>query len=249
MLVSGIYRCLLSLQIGGSQESVHQDPEARPAAVISQEPEMSSSVEDTQAEEIKVLLIPHTCLHFRACDDEEASASLLGTGGDSIPNTSVSSQNSKGNRHSRGEIISSEMKALIGKGKGKKRKWRSKEECNDDEDDEDDDENITRGVGSVMTVIETAKKDQKEEKIVNAEEENIGDGSLGSSASSLQSLSSEQLTHQANINDGHSESGKTDNKDSQAVIIMDSDETVFLSATVKAKFQTSDNEGDQESRS
>ncbi|XP_012934961.1 RING finger protein 150 [Aplysia californica] len=53
------------MQIGGSQESVHADPELGPTShPVTEEPEVSSSVDEGQSEEVKVLLVPHTCLHY-----------------------------------------------------------------------------------------------------------------------------------------------------------------------------------------
>lgn len=202
-------------QIGGSQESVHPDPEAGPVIAVVQEPEISSSVEDTQTEEIKVLLVPHNCLHFTSgrdkipADDEEASSSLLGAiGGTVRKSSSVSSLNSKGSKYSRAEKsdkaegVSSEMKALIGKGQGKRGHWHSREEGHEDEEEDDPDEIVIRNIESIMNVIETVKKDKKV-NVIDNQDEDIERGSVDSSSfvslSQSNSFSLEQLKSQASV--------------------------------------------------
>ncbi|KAL8621474.1 hypothetical protein ACOMHN_058236 [Nucella lapillus] len=54
------------MQVFGSQESLHQDAESGNMAVAVDDHEASSTTDDqgTADSEVKVLLLPHTCLHF-----------------------------------------------------------------------------------------------------------------------------------------------------------------------------------------
>ncbi|CAG5121355.1 unnamed protein product, partial [Candidula unifasciata] len=214
--------------IGGSQESVHPDPEAGPVTAVAQEAEVSSSVEDTQTEEIKVLLVPHNCLHFTAgrdkvvSDYEEASSSLLGAVGGTVrKSSSVSSLNSKGSRYSRAEKsdkaegVSSEMKALIGKAQGKGGHWQSRSECHEDYEEDDADEIVFRNAKSLMNVIETVRKDQNI-NVIDNQDEDIERGSADSSSfqslSQSNSISSEQLKSRASASYEESEPRRRNDK-------------------------------------
>ncbi|KAH9523247.1 hypothetical protein Btru_066202 [Bulinus truncatus] len=113
------------MQVGGSQESVRPDPESNHATlrtVVQQdEPEASSSLEETHSDEIKVLLVPHACLHFhpgrdKAAATDEASSSLLSATGGSVLDTAPRSKacNSRVEKFDEEAASgSSEMKSLL----------------------------------------------------------------------------------------------------------------------------------------
>ncbi|XP_076446578.1 RING finger protein 150-like [Babylonia areolata] len=69
------------MQVFGSQESVHQDPESGNIVVAVDDHEPSSTTDDqaTADTEVKVLLLPHTCLHFHPSHDASSPDSAAGT--------------------------------------------------------------------------------------------------------------------------------------------------------------------------
>nr|KAG5685622.1 hypothetical protein BaRGS_001503 [Batillaria attramentaria] len=107
------------MQVFGSQESLHQDVESGAVAVPVEEHEPSSTTDDQVAvdTEVKVLLLPHTCLHFHPGEDG-ALGSAAGAGcsqdGSQSPTGSASLRHSgSGDRLSASSSHCAETQALM----------------------------------------------------------------------------------------------------------------------------------------
>ena len=79
MFVLCVFLCMC-WQVLGSQESLHQDPESGNMAAPAEDREPSSTIDDQAAgdTEVKVLLLPHTCLHFPPDQDLAAGGATPG---------------------------------------------------------------------------------------------------------------------------------------------------------------------------
>ncbi|BFZ24162.1 hypothetical protein BsWGS_27201 [Bradybaena similaris] len=124
------------MQVGGSQESLHPTAESGRVAIISTEdPEMNSSIDYSQANEATVMLVSDTCLHFCGGVDErtEDNVKIDGATGGCVHKSSSSSSSlsSRGSSFTRAgktdkaDGFNSEKKALIKKEPDGKRKWKS----------------------------------------------------------------------------------------------------------------------------
>uniref|UniRef100_A0A0B7A9U5 RING-type domain-containing protein n=1 Tax=Arion vulgaris TaxID=1028688 RepID=A0A0B7A9U5_9EUPU len=147
------------MQIGSSQESLHAPvPIGHVTILTREEPEASSSLDNNHTDSVNVALVSPTCLHFynNASDKNgynEQSDSLQGAVGGYVQSPSALNNKmmnlSRAGKSDKAESISSEMRALIGKGKEERnRGWKREEACNEDDEDYDIDNTSKDAAGS-----------------------------------------------------------------------------------------------------
>lgn len=220
------------------------DPEVghAPARLVPQhtEPEPGSS-HGEPSEEMKVLLVAHSCLHFHVTRDkeqkDEASTSLLGAVGGvelvSLPHSSSSSSlNSKASGNTRVRRCdaeaggSPEKEALLsGSSEEGMRRWKSEEE----EEDFDDARATKSDNSGQISLVESTELKDKGKKHKRKNRERSGETSHDSS-----SLASDAW--EADVTNNVSEETDQD-KDSCSCVTAGSDDDESCNSSMKVEFR------------